>query len=422
MELILILMLPALLIASGLASGAETALFSLTYADRTRLARSNPATSAAVASLLKRPRMLLLTILFLNNAVNVTYFVIVSVLAWRVAGTGLGTVVSVGCLLLIVLLGEVLAKLLAARFRVTYCRLFAPALLAIHSLLGPVRGALNAVVEPLMRLAAPGREAAHVVTPRELEALLEQHARFGVIDETERRILAGVVALGTSRVRDVMTPRVDVEWLRDDMTDDRILEAVGRTRASVLPLCRESPDNEVLGVLSAHRYFAARDAGRPRAEAMHAATDPPVFVPETARLDQLLDLFHRKRAHMALCVDEQGSVSGIVQIEHVVRDLLLSHADERAGQDELVRRVSDSAWSVSGRLSVRDWDELIGGGPTDTSTGARFGTIAGLVMARLGRVPSVGDSVTVGGMRITVESMDGLAIERVRVQAEEPVA
>jgi putative hemolysin len=428
-HLTLLLLLPALILASGFVSGSETALFSLSYADRARLRRESPGAASAAGALLGHPRALLISLLLANNAVNVLYMVVSSVFAARIGqefeGRGakvLAILFAVGSLLALILLGEILPKLLARRLRVEFCRLAAPPVLAIHRLIGPARSFVDhGLVAPLSRLLAPARPRERTVTTEELSALLELSAREGVIAAEDHRLLEDVVELSTIRVRDVMTPRVDVTWLPADATEERVVEAVRLTGRSRFPVHRPADDTDLLGWLDAKIYLVARQVMQ-RPPAVTDCLRPVLFVPERARLDQLLDLLRRSKRYEAVCVDEYGSVVGIVAIDDVLRQLVAEPAGEGGPDASGVERVAAGTWRVSGRMSVKDLAEFferpgMGGNGLDRSVS----TVGGLILLRLGRVPRVGDVVTLGNVSLRVESMDQRAVRGVLVEIAEPV-
>jgi CBS domain containing-hemolysin-like protein len=145
-----------------------------------------------------------------------------------------------------------------------------------------------------------------------------------------------------------------------------------------------------------------------------AAAVPARYIPERARLDQVLDFFRSGGSDLAICVGESGEITGLITIDDVIRELVASEGggDERSS----VRQTGEGRWEVSGRLSVRDWAEFFRG--EDLRAGPRVSTVAGLMSHRLGRVPRAGDEVRLSNLRLRVESMRGRVVERVSVVLE----
>jgi CBS domain containing-hemolysin-like protein len=306
-------------------------------------------------------------------------------------------------------------------------RVVAPIVLVVFRVLSPVRRvAEGLVVAPLARLVSPRRRkdgetggGGAALTVAELSALVELGASQGELARDEQQLMAQVVELGTVRLRDVMAPRVQIHWLSSSARPEQVADLVRRTGVTHIPVYRGSPDKEILGMLDARRYLGAMAAGRtPR------LTDgllPVVYVPETARLDKLLPQFGRSHAEVLLCVDEYGTVDGLVRVGDVADRLVAKFAEEDAiasEMDELteqgVERLGEGRWIVPGKLGVREWSELFG-----QEVDRRASTVGGLVMAALGRMPRVGDEIEFKNVRVRVSVLRGNLIERLEVFLED---
>lgn len=428
----LALLLPPLMLLSALCSATETALFSLSYSDRVQLRRQSPASARAVARLLARPRALLLSVLMLANIANVAYFVVSSVIALAEpdrertgAATLLPLAMSAASVLGLILLCDLLPKLLARRLRIAFCRVAAPGVLAAVRLVEPAQRVVEAlVIAPLSRLLRPRSRPAPVLSVEELSVLLHVSARAGAIDSSEHVLLEDVVELSVVRAREVMTPRIDVPWIDADAPLAGLLPlARGRDRPRIV-LCRGSLDDAVLGwvdvkgVLSAWAAASGADPGLAR------FVRPMLYVPETARLDQVLDLFRAARGSTALCVDEYGTIVGMIDIDDVVGRLAVKAPVSRDAEPGSAQPAGAGRWIVPGRFTVRELAGIFGsasGGVTvrGRPVERRVTTVAGLVLLALGRLPRVGDEVRFGNVTLLVESMRGRAIDRVLIGVDE---
>ena len=391
--------LPALLEGSAFFSGSETALFALSVNERMTLRRSGTLAGRAVEALLAEPRMLLVTILVCNMTVNTLYFVITSVLLMKTqAGVAAEVALGMIFLIVIVLLGEVTPKLVANADRGRSAALIAPALLTVHRLIGPLRVALDRlVVAPLSRLTSPGG-APGSLDEQELTALLDISGRHGVIDQEEQRILQDVISLSQLKVRDVMTPRVRLAALPVGATPARVRALAQQTRLTKFPVYERDIDH-IVGVLPVKRYLLEAD-GDP--SLLKRVLQPAHYVPEMARLDQLLEHFRRSGTALAIAVDEYGGTAGVVAAEDVVEELVGDIAgEERVGYQPPVL-LDRGRWRVDGATSVRDWAEAVG----HRLVSPQVATLGGLIIARLGRAPRPGDVVDLGNVRLEVEQVD----------------
>lgn len=412
----ILLPLPVPLAVVAVASGVETALFSLTYHDRLRLKRLSPRAASAAAYLLARPRTLLVLVLFVTMAAATVYFVLTSLALLASESTWLKVVVGVVNLLLMTLVGEIVSKVLAARYRVEVCRLAAPWVLYVFRAVQPFLLVVeNGLVSPLVRVITPDRKSERL-TEEELDALLHQGSAEGAIDADERRVLGQVIRLSGLRVKDVMTHRVDMQWVDDTATHAEVAALVREKRMTRLPVVKagEDIDAGVVGLLDVKRYLAAVavgsgvQAGMPAPQQVKVtdALDPVRYVPGSASLDKLLEQFSSAGTKLGLVVDEHGAVIGIVSTENIVQRLIAElTSDEELELESQVKQLPapDGRWSVPGRLTVRDWAAMFGlvGGAVE----ARVSTVGGLIFAKLGRVPRVGDVVTVGNLRLEVLSL-----------------
>jgi putative hemolysin len=413
-SIFLLVLLPLLLAASGFFSGSETALFNLSAHERLTLRRSGGLTGAVVLRLLANTRHLLITLMLANMVLNVLYFIITTVLILKLKKTGtLGTfgvgLVSLGVLLALILGGEVVPKLLATRLALTWSKLAAVPLMFVHRTILPLRLFLNTlVITPLARLIAPRRKP-QALTPQELEALLSISEAQGVIDQSEEQLLQKILELGQLTVRDVMTPRVDIQAFdQDDDTGD-LLALIERTHRRRIPVYQGDIDH-VVGVVSARQILLRRP--QTRADLLRLI-DPAQFVPEQQHADRLLLAFRQSGTTLALVVDEYGGTAGLVTLEDVVEQMVGQITDAGEPLDvPMVESAGPGQWRVHAGLSIRAWNDAFG---QARPIGA-VSTIGGLVMARLGRLPVVGDSTRLGNLDIRVAEMQARRIHRLELQ------
>ncbi|MBI1191131.1 MAG: DUF21 domain-containing protein [Tepidisphaera sp.] len=420
LKLSILILMPLLLLASAVCSASETALFSLTQADRLRLRKSHPRVFAATSRLLGSPRSLLISVLLANVAVNTAFLVLASVVgaglspAWE-AAVGVSTVV------LMVGLGEVLPKSIAAAHRVAVCRVVAVPMQAWSRVIAPVRDfAESFVVSPLVRVFSPTGGAPARITGEDLSALLDLNASAGVLNSSDQQLLDGVVQLSALRARDVMTPRVDVRWLRMTGSSEDFLALAGGKAGARAPVFRRGlGERAAAGIVRDSRVVEALKRSGGAKVPLAPLVEPALYVPERARLDQVLEQFRAAKADTGLCVNEAGEITGLIGLDDVIAELV-SGAERASGAGEGVKRVMPGVWLVPGRLSVRDWASFFGAGQEEINP--RVSTVAGLILEKLGRVPRVGDEVLIRNVNLRVERMRGRVIEQVGVAVKEVAA
>ncbi|NUQ67102.1 MAG: HlyC/CorC family transporter [Phycisphaerales bacterium] len=417
LELMFSLLMLPMLVGSAFCSATETALFSLRQEDRLRMRKIAPEAAGAVATLLVQPRPLLVMILVGNTAMNAAYFTLASVVTTLLSGLWAAGF-AVGSVLLLIALGEIVPKTLATGHRVLYCTLFARPLLTVYRIAAPVRYvAGDLIVTPLSRLFRPAGAAEHTpLTVEELSSLLAMGAKQGVLESDEQRLLGEVVSLHTLRVRDVMTPRMRLAWIGSGATVADLLALCQRTGHTKFPVRADENEGPPTGFINAQRLLPAlnRDPEVVRSQHLGRWIEPPRFVPERARLDQLLEHFRTTRSDISLCVSESGDVTGLVGMEDLVDELIAGGNDTGDEGGAMVRTIAPGQWEVSGAMNVHDWSEIFGSlGRRDGQ--ARVSTVGGIIIAALGRLPRPGDEVERAGMRLRVLSMSGRSVGRVGV-------
>ena len=404
----MLVLLPLLLCCSAFFSGSETALFSLTRHQCRQLSRDLSFRSSLVIRLLNERRNLLITLLMGNMLVNVLYFVIGSVLILglyqqNLLGKAMGSFLNIIALLVLILMGEVMPKLVAARFA-ERCSLWTVVpLTVVHQVLLPVRVILrNMIVIPLSRLLAPDHHPVEI-SSEELESLLELSEQHGVIDDQEEQLLQQVLSLSQIKVRDLMKPRVDIKAFRLDDDPRGLIDMVKQTRLSCFPVYRLDLD-AIEGVVYGRQVLLANPKTKEQVESL---IHPVKFVPELQQADRLLVELRQLDEPMAIAVDEYGGTAGLLTLEDVVEMMVgqIANPHEHSVRPQ-VEGLGPGRWRVSGRLGIREWESLF----ASDAPMASVSTIGGLVMAGLGRVPRDGDRITVGNIGIEVEKMDGFRV------------
>lgn len=430
-EFLMLLALPLLLLTSAFFSGSETALFSLSPHQRLRLGRWCSLAGDTIAAMLSDPRAILITLLMTNTAVNVAYFVISTVLLLRLRDQHRFSPVMVGVLsviplVMLILAGEILPKLVAARLNTEWSRVAAVPLMLVHRILTPLRvGFTVLIITPLARLIAPPAKPPEL-SAKELEIILEQSRQRGVIDRDEEQLLQQVLELSQLKVRDLMTPRVDIKAFDLSKDPAQLIQLVHDCRHSRIPTYRKDLDH-IEGVILTRQLLLAPPRSSHRLQRLVRQV---VFVPELQRADRLLVHFRKTGTTFAIAVDEYGGTAGLVTLEDVVEHMVGQIAGpHEPPQQPQVRQVKPGLWRVSADLPIHEWVDAFLQYPAlaampgmAAARGATVSTLGGLVMARLGRLPSVADRTTIGNVVIEVDQMRDRRIEWliIRLQDQTP--
>ncbi|WP_347350229.1 hemolysin family protein [Intrasporangium sp.] len=291
------------------------------------------------------------------------------------------------------------AKVVALPVRF-FAAVFKPLVLLLN---GSANRALRAMgIEPQEELSAAR-------TPQELTSLVQRSAEAGTLDVATARMLTRSLGFGERSADDVMTPRVRCTGIHREESAEDVLRLSRRTGHSRFPVLGDDWD-DIDGVVHVKHAMAVPHERR-KDVPVSALMSERLLVPETIRLDPLLRQLRQGGFQMAVVVDEYGGTSGIVTLEDVVEEIVGEVADEhdRARQDGRARL--DGSWTVPGLWRP---DEVRDAFDADVPDGPEYETMGGFVMARLGRIPVVGDVVGVPGWRILVVAMAGRRIDRLR--------
>jgi putative hemolysin len=287
-------------------------------------------------------------------------------------------------------------------------RRFAPLAAALIALvqvvLAPVQWLLaELLVNPIVRLLAPARPEHGPVTTEELRRLVEHSAGEGVINSKENDMLQAVVGFGDVSVREVMTPRVDVQSIQANDKQAAIRRAAQASRRRRLPVCGRDLD-VIKGVLVTRDLYLDPEAP------IKTLIRPVHFVPEQINLVQLIRYFRDQNTHFAVVVDEYGGTAGVVAMEDVVGRIVGDLPDDDTTRPPVTtERIDQDTYRLPGNLSVRVWADRFAVGEIDR----HIDTVGGLILAKLGRLPRVGDSVRIRNLTLTVEQMRKRRVEQV---------
>lgn len=309
-------------------------------------------------------------------------------------------------------LGEQAPKSLAIRSAKTVALVTAPVLMAFYYVFFPIIWLLNNASNLTLWMLGLGStdhaEVAH--TEEELRHIVAESVAGGHLSRNERVMIENVLNLEEKTARRVMVPRPDIVYLslsRPLEDNLRIARQAGHTR---YPLC-EDDLTTVIGMIHVKDLFRAGAATNGRIDLRKWARQVP-FLPETMRLDLLLVEFQRNRVHLAMLLDEYGSIVGMVSLENVLEELVGPIQDEFDRETPLVTSVGDGVFEVDATCPLDVLAEACGVEIPETDAE----TAGGLILDRLGRLAKAGDSVVVGNHRLTVIRADPTRIRRIRVE------
>lgn len=334
-------------------------------------------------------------------------------------GARLGFALTVaGITFLSLIVGELVPKRLALGNAERIAVAVAEPMSFLSRLAGPLVWLLSVSSELALKLLRLSGERDQTVTEDEVKTLIAEGEESGVFDPAERKMIDSVMRLNDRVVRSIMTPRPDVMWLDVEDPPETIAREIRESGYSRLLVCGGEVD-EVLGIVSAKALLDAALEGRPL-DLRERMTDA-LMVHDGTDVTRLLEIFREASVHMAVVVDEYGSVEGVVTITDVI-EAIAGEFPERGRDEEsgIVRR-DDGSWLVDGMMPIEDVEKALEiedlRGPDSD-----YHTLAGFMLDRLGHLPAAAESVVWRDLRFEVVDMDGRRVDKVLVQRVDALA
>ncbi|MFQ5689679.1 MAG: hemolysin family protein [Gemmatimonadota bacterium] len=396
-----------LVFVSGLFSGSEIALFSVSQARARALAEEGRSGAQALLELKGQPERLLITILIGNNVANILAASVATYWATQTfgsAGVGLATGVTT---LLVLFFGEITPKSFAAANAVKISLLAAPVLRALSRLFAFLVRPLEALTRAMLPEAADGVPS---VTEREIRAMTRMGRQAGAIEEHEHELIERVFMLDTTKAWEVMTPRVEIFAWHDSSTLSEIEPELARVPYSRIPVYAASLD-DITGVLYLRDAYQALLSGQGDVR-LTALAREPVFVPSSVTLVQLLREFQARRIHMGLVVDEHGGIDGLITLEDILEELVGEIVDEMDVPEEPIVRVGRGEILVDGGADLKEINHFF----NTAFPLLEHRSLNGYLLEELGRVPQPHEVLRREGVEIEVLAATETQVTRARLR------
>ena len=283
----------------------------------------------------------------------------------------------------------------------------------------PVARLLRPLTALLVQFGAPRRDRPAQGSPEAAEeqgeaaqAYIEAGAQEGLIEGDERRLIQSIVEFGDTRVREVMTPRPDIVAIRAEATLGDLRRLLREQTYSRVPVYKDSLDN-ILGVVFVKDLVQLTDADE---RAVTAIMRPAYVVPETKPVSDLLREFQHRRVQIAIVVDEYGGTAGLVTLEDLLEEIVGEIRDEYDEESEPIVELGDGVFAFSGKVDIDELADRLG----VVIAREGFETVGGYLLARLGRVPAVGETLEIDGLSVEVLEAERRRVTKVRVRRREP--
>jgi putative hemolysin len=320
--------------------------------------------------------------------------------------------VVIGISYVSLVLGELVPKRLGMSNPEKVASAIASPISTLSVLLSPVVQVLSISTDLVLKIIRMKPSTELPVTEEEIKLLLDEGTRAGVFEETEQDIVERVFRLSDKRAASLMIPRADVVWLDIEDSSAEIMRKVNDSDYPLFPVCRGGLD-DILGVVRSRDMLSC--SLRDQSVDLKASLMPPQFIPESMPALKILELFKQSGLHVALVIDEYGSIQGLVTLKDILEAIVgdMPYIDKPTEPHATKRK--DDSWLVDGMLPIDEFKELFNLKSLPEEDSGYYQTIGGFVMMHLGRIPSEGDRFVWKGLRFEVVDMDENRIDKLIV-------
>lgn len=403
-----------LILMSGFFSGSETALTSVSRAKIHKLKMEGNRKAIKVNELHDDKERLIGSILLGNNVVNIAASALATALAIELVGQS-GVLIATAIMTVLVLIfAEVLPKTYAVRHSEQVALLVSPVLSIIIQILSPFTKAVQFIVNKVIALMGTN-EMEEMSGVDVLRGTVEMYHEEGNFLTEDKNMLSGIFDLGDTEVIDIMIQRGDIASINIESDIDDIIRSVANCPHTRLPVYEGNQDN-VIGILHAKDLFQSiydKSTDCPQLDIREILREP-WFVPETITLKNQLKAFQECRKHIALVVDEYGSVTGLITLEDILEEVVGDIEDEHDVQvnDERIIRQKDGTWNIEGEVPIRELNKELGWSLSDNDAT----TLAGYVLKVAQCIPQVDDIYEADEYMFKILSCENKRITKVKVR------
>ena len=407
-----------LVLLSGLFSASETALTSLSKFRVKHLQQVNPSKANILSHWVENPHRILTTILVGNNLVNISASTLAASLSMKYAhikhltnAKAMG--LSIGIMTFVILVfGEIIPKIYAQQnperlsfFAIRFIRYLSPLFYPIVKLF---TFTANVVIRAFGGKVKP---TTSFLTDQEIRSLIKTAEKEQLIEEEEREMIEGVFEFGEKRVSEVMVPRIDIFALDIETPLMDVIEEVKKSGFSRVPIYRENVDN-IVGILYSRDLLNYIKGEKILLDIkLENIIHKPIFIPESKRLDELLENLKREKTHVAIVVDEYGGTAGLVTLEDILEEIVGEIEDEYDREEKIWEEISPHVYVVDARMGIEEAEEEFGISFPQNG----FDTIGGFVMEKLQKVPQKGEIVEWKNTKLIVLDADERRVKKIKI-------
>ena len=404
--------LVVLVALSAFFSASETAFSSLNQIRLKSRAEDGDLAAARVLAMSEKYDKLLSTILIGNNIVNIAAASIGTIIFTKMLGAERGATVSTMVLTVVVLIfGEVTPKSLAKEMPETVATAVSPFLNLLMILFTPLTWLFSQWKRLLGHFIHSTEE--DTITEGELMTMVSEAENDGELTDRESELIRSAIEFDDVEVEEILTPRVDVIAVEDDLSLDEVADTFAESGYSRLPVYHGTIDN-IIGVVHEKDFYMARLKKEVKLEDL---VKPTLYTTGSTQISQLLRTLREQHHHMAVVVDEYGGTEGIITLEDILEELVGEIWDEHDEEETPISKGSDGTYLVDAEMSFDDFADYFG-----LRSDSDMASVSGWVMEQFGRLPETGASFDFETLHVQITRIANHHIEQIRVStaANEP--
>lgn len=378
------------------------------------MSKSSDFTERLITKLMDDSRRLLVTILLMNNVVNVTASIIAATLTasyldyFPIEPWAVFLIMSVVLTFVLLVLTEITPKIIGAHLSVRFAAVAAPFLYVIYLLTGwLVKGIILST--SWLKVSLGDRSA---MSGEDMKTLADVAHDHDVLEEKEREMITSLAGFSERTVREIMVARMDMVAIPDDADFNDVLAIVRESGHSRIPVYHESLDN-ISGILYAKDLIPFLQAG-PMVTAFDLTklVRQPLYIPEGKRIYDLLKEFQSQRMHIGIVADEYGGTAGLVTMDDVIGEIIGDYQEDQPAAEPLIRKTAAGQWYADGKIPIGELEAEL---ESNLSLDGDFETLAGYLLNAIGAIPKEKATLRRDGFEFTIEQMDGRRIAGVRI-------
>lgn len=404
-----IIILIILLILSGFFSGSEVALISLTKLRAKQMLDKKKIGAVFINKLKSNPQRMLATILIGNNIANVGASALATAIMIGIFenyAVGIATGVMT---LLILVFGEITPKSIAAKNNELVSQMVAAPIWYLGVILAPILNILDKFLNKVFNILGI-KSQEKVITEEDIMSIVRTAEEEGSIKEIEKRMIKRIFEFDDITVGEVETPRRDMVMIESKLKVMDTMKVFLKKKHTRMPVYEKNKDN-IVGIVHI-KDLIKHAQGKNKNKSVSKIMYKPYFVPEVKKISDLLRQFQKRKEHMAIVVDEHGSITGLVTMEDTLEEIVGEIMDETDMIDPNIREIGKSTWLIKGKTDIDEINEKL----DMKLKGKGYDTFSGFLLKRTGKIPTEGDEITYKRFIFKIEEIVDHRISKVKVE------